>query len=275
MKVGITGASSSIGREIVLELLKSNHEITVFGRSTFKNQELRHFDLGDNEHDNFIGDLDCIIHCAWDLSDLRNPDININTLGTKKLLNQMNEKAHFIFISSLSAFNPESRYGHLKYLCEQSVLSRKGTVIRCGIIWGRNETGILLKLQQLSRLPIFCVHLKPDSVLFQSNVHDVVRVVIDDIYRRRNRIVIGAYPEPFQLSELMHALRKKLIHLSISISKIENFLRGFQKFGFFRGIRVDSLKGDLREHTVQISKLAKFEEILFSDNEVFMLKVGE
>jgi dTDP-4-dehydrorhamnose reductase len=269
MKIAITGCSSSIGKEIIRQLKNTNHEVFTLGRQKGDNKEDIHFDLNESSHNEIIGNMDCVIHCAWNLSDLRKRDLNTNVKGTEILLNQTNENAQFIFISSLSAFNPKSIYGQLKSECENFVIARGGIAIRCGLIWGDLESGILKTIRNISRIPFICLHVIPDMTLFQSHDFDIAKLVLTRLTRQSGKLLVAANPEPVLLSEITHALNRKFIHVKIKLSFITRILTLIQRLGVLTGIRLDSFNGDLTMYKNQIIDLSKSHGERFTPNTEF------
>ena len=224
MKIGITGATSSIGMTTVREAIAQGHEVVRFVRSPNQVGD-RRFNLGDEISKEDFSDLDALIHLAWDRS--KNDELsalkNIES-GKKLFLICESSEVKIVFLSSFSASsNSASLYGKSKFQLEKICLSLHGTVLRAGVIWGSEWAGILKSIKSLSKLPIICPHISPEPILYHSNQIDLaaelVRNAVNDPV---NKVLLSANQVPIQLSKISHAIRGniKSIHFKVAIKLI-------------------------------------------------------
>lgn len=144
LNIAITGASGYIGSQFVSKLKSCGHHITALGRAKVSLADTNiNFTIGEEIS---LNNIDVLIHCAHDFQPT-NYDSNrkINFEGSVKLF----EKAricgvkNIIFISTTSAFEGAiSNYGRIKYETENYVRSLGGTVVRAGLVFGKNSNGI-------------------------------------------------------------------------------------------------------------------------------------
>ena len=93
MIIGITGATGFIGKALVLECLKHNHQVRILTRTRIKdeisldNVEVFFGSLTDYHLDltSFIDGLDLLYHCAGEIHDLYKME-PLHVSGTKRLL---------------------------------------------------------------------------------------------------------------------------------------------------------------------------------------------
>ena len=124
-KIGVTGGSGFIGQHLIKYLLKKNYKIKSCDLINPKNIILNNknfifkkIDIYDEKTLlSFFSDVDCIIHLAASLG-VQNTEKNsldcldINILGTKKILNvvKKNKIKKFIFSSSSEVYGDQKKF---------------------------------------------------------------------------------------------------------------------------------------------------------------------
>jgi 2'-hydroxyisoflavone reductase len=164
MKILIIGGTKFLGRYLVEESLKNNHEVTLFNRGTNK-EEFKHIE---QIHGNRNTDMALLMNRKWDAV--------IDTCGylpqsVEKSVNLLKDQVHqYVFISTISVYKDFSKkdynedadllemtreeadvltkdndsaimshYGELKALCEKELLNTipdRSLIIRPGLIVG-------------------------------------------------------------------------------------------------------------------------------------------
>ena len=117
MKIGVVGANSFIGSQLVEEILKSGFQVVVLGRSSpyvennlavqFVFCDLLNFDIEALKLG--VNDIDVLVNCAAELSDESNM-IVVNTVAPQKLFELAKLiGARFVHISSIGVYENNHR----------------------------------------------------------------------------------------------------------------------------------------------------------------------
>ena len=134
-KVLITGANGSIGNKLV-EKLEVNEKINLL--ATDISGEFQYLDITDNKNvssvikkfnPDFLINLAGAKHAPEGEFDTWRT-LSINTLGTKNLLDNINNKTKILLTSTCKSANPEIVYGASKLIAERMVLNEQGSVAR-------------------------------------------------------------------------------------------------------------------------------------------------
>jgi nucleoside-diphosphate-sugar epimerase len=271
VKIGITGLSSEIGSEIAESFRNNNHEVVGLTRS-LNPGNFRYFDLEDRHSIYDFGDLDVLVHCAWNFSDTNEDDSNSNIQGSIRLFNSVSPDCKIYFISTISAYSSISKYGQMKLYLEKTVSGRNGINIRCGILWGKSKQGFLATLIKISRIPIICPHLSPDPPIFQTEISEVVQFIQADLDSNRESYnfynIVGE--KQISLSEILHNIsQNKHLHIRLSQKAVSFTLKTLQVFKLFKYIRADSLNGTLNGLESQIIENAFKSGTLTKNSEKF------
>ena len=147
MKIGVTGSTSSIGGAITKRLIQDGHDVTKLVRKPLESKE-KFYDIKLNPKEKF--DFDLLVHTAWDRSKTAESS---NYQSMKRLTSCLPKDSKIIFISTLSAYSKSSKYGLEKRMIEELVLENKGLIIRAGILWGENPSGMIGNIMRLSSIP--------------------------------------------------------------------------------------------------------------------------
>jgi len=224
MKIGITGATSSIGKATELEAIKQGHQVVRFVREPSREQD-RKFNLADEVNKEMFPDIDTIIHLAWDrdkdekAASIRNLESGIELFSICKDLN-----IKIVFLSTFSASpNSASLYGRTKYALEEICHSSNGAVLRAGIIWGGEWTGILKSIKTLSEFPVVCPHISPEPRMYHSYQNSLAAELVRSATQNTGiKVLLAANMVPIQLSMISHAIRRNLksIHIKVSLKLI-------------------------------------------------------
>lgn len=234
MNLLITGASSTLGKNLTSELLK-------IGK--FSIRLLEHHSPVPNEHcEIFKGDLqninnlvnacagiDAVIHlAALTRSSLSKAYFNVNVTGTENLLAacQKNNVRRFIFVSSTAASEKGGEYALSKLRGEEKVKrsSLEWLIIRPSEIYGPNmEEGIgklICWTKKFQFIPIIgdgSYFLTP--VYLDDIVNGIVEIVKNDSLTKKTLNLCG--PEKITMNELVdrlaktHSVQRKKIFLPV------------------------------------------------------------
>jgi nucleoside-diphosphate-sugar epimerase len=154
MKIAVTGASGYVGGIIAAALRSHGHEVLSLSRRECRAPWSR-YELGDDPDLLPWEGVDGIVHAAYDFTCQKWEDIRRHNVDSSVSLLRAahnNGVKRIIHISSMSAF-PECRslYGKAKMLVEEEVLALGGTVIRPGLVWCDNATGMMGALEKAVR----------------------------------------------------------------------------------------------------------------------------
>ena len=234
MNLLITGASSTLGKNLASELLK-------IGK--FSIRLLEHHSSVSNEHcEIFKGDLqnienlnnacagiDTVIHlAALTHSSSSKSYFNINVVGTENLLAacQKNKVKRFIFVSSSAASEKGGEYGVSKLRGEEKVKrsSLDWVILRPSEIYGPNmEEGIGKLISWIKKFPVIPVIGDGSYFLSPVYVDDIINIMVeiikDNLFIKETLNLCG--PEKMTMNELIdriariHEIQRKKIFLPI------------------------------------------------------------
>jgi nucleoside-diphosphate-sugar epimerase len=251
MKIALTGASSGIGMYLLERFEALGHEVIEFTRRPAGKND-KYFNSENPE--NLSHDCDILIHLGWRYWDIGDPT-DLNLVATIKLLESFPEKSQIVFLSSLSAYTTESRYGHEKLLVEELFLARHGLAIRAGVLWGGHAiSGILSTIDKIAKIPILCLHLVPDPILFLTHYEDIFEEISEYLEVQKGGLVISGNQRSVSFVEILHTInRKKFMHLLLPLKLVIVLARIFNAIELKAPFRVDSLHGVLNNRAVEIS----------------------
>jgi nucleoside-diphosphate-sugar epimerase len=167
MRVGITGANGYVGTILRAAFADQGHEVIAFVRPNRVRSEAAVAAVGVSEwrpHEiarppsaGAFGDLDVLIHGAWDLTLVSEGDVwGVNVAGSQHLLRNAAAAGvrRIIFISSMSAYEGTRQlYGQAKLACERTAISLGGISTRLGLVYGPGWGGMAGALRRLAKLP--------------------------------------------------------------------------------------------------------------------------
>lgn len=251
--VAISGAGGYIGSALAEFLSQQGYSVIPLSRNSGEGSGGISFRLEDASGPELREDIDVLIHCAWDLTQVGWTDIErVNVQGSMRLLEaarRANVKP-FIFISSMAAYpGCQSMYGRAKLLVEAAVQEAGGIVIRPGTVWGDPLTGILGSVDGLigklpvipligsGRQPLYCIH--------KDDLCAVVAACMDQPETRPVQPVSAAYPEAIPFREIVHCLARRkgrrVRLLPLPSTLIWGMLRLAELFSLPLGLRSDSV----------------------------------
>lgn len=167
MRVGITGANGYVGTILRAAFAAEGHEVIAFVRQNRVRSEAaamadvsewRPYEIGRPPSGSVLGDLDVLIHGAWDLSLVGAGDVwGVNVSGSQHLLRNAADAGvrRTIFISSMSAYKGTRQlYGQAKLACERTASGLGGVSTRLGLVYGPGWGGMAGALRKLTKLPL-------------------------------------------------------------------------------------------------------------------------
>jgi nucleoside-diphosphate-sugar epimerase len=208
MRIGVTGASSGIGRATVVAIARQGHSPVPLVRVISEASD-RPYDLSLVSLQRTLDGLDAVIHLAWDWSA---PSVSkLNVEGGLRLARACRESGVVpVLLSTESASDAgPSRYGGQKRELEGSFADAGGTSLRAGIIWGMRSTGIVRTLISVARAPIPCVHLSPTAMFRHSEIDSVAEALAHGAaFSPTARVLSASSSDAVSLTEILHAARR-------------------------------------------------------------------
>ena len=219
MNLLITGASSTLGKNLTSELLKTDKfSIRLLEyHSPVSNENCEVFKGDLQDIDNLVNactGVDIVIHLAALTHSSSSKDyFNVNVAGTENLLAACQKKnvRRFIFISSSAASEQGGKYGVSKLRGEERVQNSPldWVILRPSEIYGLNmEEGIGKLIYWIKKFPVIPVigdgayYLSP--VYVDDIVHVMVEIIKDDLLIRETLNLCG--PEKMTMNELIDRL---------------------------------------------------------------------
>lgn len=255
--VGITGSRGYVGSLLYDRFESEGYDVVGLVRSgtNATGKRTRHFDLSHPPGPDLLADLDCLVHCAWDLSLTRTSDIwRVNVGGTKRILAQAKEAdvRRVIFVSSMSAYEGTSqRYGASKLACERAAMGSGQSVVRLGLVYGPHWGGMAAALRRITELPVTPL-VAAHSHQFTVHEDDVTEAILR-IARAKNVPLapLGiAHPDAIRFRTLLETIARSsdstCRFLPLPWPALYAGLRMVELVGLSAPFRADSLLGLVR-----------------------------
>ncbi|MBT5472364.1 MAG: NAD(P)-dependent oxidoreductase [Nitrospina sp.] len=234
MKLLITGASSTLGKNLTSELLKID-ELSIRlleHHSPLQNENCEVFkcdiqDVGNLAH--ACSEIDTVIHlAALTHSPTGKEYFEVNETGTDNLLTacRKNSVRRFIFISSAAASEEGGEYGVSKLRCEEMVREShlNWVILRPSEVYGPNmQEGIGKLITWIKKFPIIPVIGDGSYFLSPVYVDDIVQAIVE-VFKKgslEKEILNLSGPEKFTMSGLIdrlaqiHKVQRKKIFLPV------------------------------------------------------------
>jgi nucleoside-diphosphate-sugar epimerase len=146
--VAITGATGYVGSAIARCFRAHGWQVLELSRKS------GNFNLGAEVTVDWTG-IDALVHCAWDFSLRRWPDIErVNVRGSVQLMETACRAGvtKGVFISSLSCFEGcRSLYGKAKLEVEREAARLGFAVVRPGLVYGERPGGMMGSLEKAAK----------------------------------------------------------------------------------------------------------------------------
>ena len=201
MRVGVTGASGYIGRELGAALPRDWSMVSLGRRAGAATQPFRHCDLREALPDGLLDGLDAVVHLAADTGAgavERGEEIAFAVA----LARAAEARAiPCVFVSSQAASpTAPTAYGRTKAAIEAAILPLGAVAIRPGQVYGGAERGLFGTLcGALRRLP-FTPRLLPAPEVQPIHVDDLARAIVLAVARpdlRGRMLRVAGDPVPF------------------------------------------------------------------------------
>ncbi|PWU19525.1 MAG: hypothetical protein C5B50_06385 [Verrucomicrobia bacterium] len=159
----ISGTGGYLGGRLEIAMRERGWRVRALTRNPRTGSASVHFQLGEDVAAEALAGANGLVHCAYDFTQLKWPDIRrINVLGTEKLFEAARRAGvgKLIYISTISAYEGcRSLYGKAKLEAEAVAARFNAAVIRPGLIWGEEPGamyGRLVKQVGHSSILLLC-----------------------------------------------------------------------------------------------------------------------
>jgi hypothetical protein len=262
--VAVSGPNSAIGKAVIEACSRRGIEVVKLGRRKGSTR----FNL-ETDVPPLAQKIDGFIHLAWDWTSNSDQSHERNIRNMENFLDDLGRKdSRLVLLSTQSTeARLNSNYGQNKFLLEKEFISRGGIAIRAGLVWGAEPSGIISTLMKIARVPIACLHIKPEPLFRVSNIHELANLLIDEaLFSRRKSQVIAMYsPLELKLSDILHSFipRTQLrIHVHVNSSILYRLAQLGQLIPGL-GMKLDSV----RVLTAKLIKTDPINEILYNKSD--------
>jgi nucleoside-diphosphate-sugar epimerase len=199
--------------------------------------------------------VDVLIHAAYDLGVTSRPDIwRLNVVGTRLLLDAAREAnvPRVIVISTMSAYDGTSQlYGRAKLDIERLAFDAGAAVIRPGLVYSAEPSGMAGALQRVTRLPLVPL-VAASARQYPVHLDDLMEAVVRLVDAAElPRVPLGiASPTPIPFRDIMRFLAtqagRRPRFVPVPWQPLYWALRAAEIFPLRLPFRADSLLGLVR-----------------------------
>lgn len=218
----ITGASGYLGSKISMQLKNVGWQVWE-ASSTLHHSNSLAFSLKGGIPPDTLKDLKkhleekkirLLIHCAYDFSARTPTEVyQSNTLGSIRLLKTAREAGvpQIIFISSMAAFEGcRSLYGQAKLQVEKEALPLGVTVLRPGLILGKNTgsiVGAMLKVIARFRwVPLIGLGKQKMFLTYDDDLTQFIEKLSQDPSKKYEEPLSTVHPVPIRFKDILYSL---------------------------------------------------------------------
>ncbi|MEP6671446.1 MAG: NAD(P)-dependent oxidoreductase [Chthoniobacter sp.] len=216
MQCAITGAAGHVGSAIARCFRSHGWDVLGFGRRSLTYAQRVPYELGDDPQRLPWGEVDALVHCAYDFRAKNWRQIHeVNVDGSVALLRAARERGvkRVVFISSLSSFpGCRSLYGRAKLEVEEAALELGCTVVRPGLVWSDTTGSLMRALENAARgrfVPLIGDGSYPQYLIFDDDLAVLVFALCQPEAPVIGRAVSAAHPQKHSLRGLLQLLASK------------------------------------------------------------------
>lgn len=252
MRILITGCTGFIGRDLVNELNKEEHEIICFtrdhksvpekGKIKYLPGDLRNI----SEIKNAAKNIDIIMHLA---NSEKNPEENI--LFVKNIIEaaKKGKIKKIIFFSSMAAKRKAiDKYGKSKAECEKNIIESgiNYVIIRPTMVYDHKKIPFFIKPLKMFPLiiPIIGNGKYKINPVYKGDLIDIAKKAVS--IKKDKKIYEAGGGEPMEFNEIINRMKKEKgikkinVHIPVKIALILNRIMKFTSNEAIKGINEDS-----------------------------------
>ncbi|MEI8234902.1 MAG: NAD(P)-dependent oxidoreductase [Verrucomicrobiota bacterium] len=252
----VTGAAGFVGGEIARHFARNGWRVLHLGRRRPSGEEpFCPYDLLADPEALPWGEIDVLVHCAWDLGLKRWEEIErVNVQGSIRILRaaRAHGVARVVFISSFSSFaGCRSLYGRAKLLVEAEAARLGYAVVRPGLVYGDRSGGIVglmeKAVQKARVLPLIGDGSYPQYPVHVGDVAELVFRVGSAEEAFAGKPLSAAPSEPVSFRQILERIAartgRRLWCVPVPWRLIDAGLRGIEFLKLPFPFRRDSLTG--------------------------------
>jgi len=254
MHCAITGAAGHVGSAIARCFRAHGWDVLGFGRRNVTYAQRIPYELGDDPRRLPWGDVDALVHCAYDFRPKSWRKIHeINVDGSIALLRAARAAGvkRAVFISSLSSFSGcRSLYGQAKLEVEAAALELGYAVVRPGLVWSNTSGSLVRSLERAARgrfIPLIGDGSYVQYLVFDEDLAELVFALGHSDAPSIARAISAAHPEKISLRGLLQRMADKQgnrpIFVPIPWRLMHAGLKTLETLGLPAPFRSDSLIG--------------------------------
>ena len=213
----ITGSHGYVGGGLKNYFAARGWEILELTRHPQPGAPAMRFQLGEEIPATALADVTAVVHCAYDFTPVRWPEIQaVNVDGTEKLFRAARAAGvkRVVCLSSISAYaGCRSLYGRAKLEIEQIAHAHGAQVIRSGLVYGHDAGGMFGKLNaQVQKSSV--IPLLGDGSQIQFLVHfEDLAAFVERLARGEleisTAILTAANAQPWPFKELLREIARR------------------------------------------------------------------
>lgn len=208
----ITGTGGYLGGCVKRSFAAHGWEVLELTREPAGRRSAR-FQLGADVAPETLAGVQALVHCAYDFSAVRWPEIHArNVVGTRKLLAAARQAGvgRIICVSTISAYDGcRSLYGRAKLEIEEAALAAGAMVVRPGLIYGDGPGGMFGKLagqvRKSSVLPLVGGN-ELQYLVHEQDLCDLILRHAEGAAPAPGQAITAAHPQGWSMRQILEAL---------------------------------------------------------------------
>lgn len=236
----VTGASGPVGDALSVSLQAQGKSVVRVGRG-----EEHAWTLGSLLDPTLLAQASAVVHVAWSMNPTKDASQALNIGGSVRIAKQCIDLGiPFIFISSLSARNPQTAYGIQKRSVEEQIWTMGGSLVRIGLFWTNPPEGLVGRaLQIVRRFPIFAVPAMKVGTIRLTDAEGLAGAISVALSSKKPVRLVASSTDGTNFSELIRAgFKRRLVVVALPVWMIKAPLKVMGMFSMTSKRVSESLK---------------------------------
>ncbi|EDY18259.1 NAD-dependent epimerase/dehydratase [Chthoniobacter flavus Ellin428] len=249
-------------------------DVLGFGRRSVTYAQRVPYQLGDDPWSLPWGEVDALVHCAYDFRPKSPGKIHeINVDGSIGLLRAAREAGvkRAVFISSLSSFpGCRSLYGQAKLEVEAAALELGWAVVRPGLVWSNTSGSLMRSLERAASgrfIPLIGDGSYIQYLVFDEDLAELVFALCQSDAPSISHAISAAHPEKISLRSLLQRMADKQgnrpTFVPIPWRLMHAGLKALETLGLPAPFRSDSLIGIVFQNPAPEFALPELPQVTF------------